>query len=161
MIGLVEEVLHMLSYLHIHHNNNSGDSNSNSNDNEWLVKTLEKEILLTIQLFFTYANNDNNNNDFMKEIITCFANTLPILIPKLLSILSPITTTTTTTTRYDAKCRAVALECLSVLPRYLSYPIIHPYRKIVVKGLIGVLNDPKRAIRSLAAQVRNAWILME
>ena len=114
MIGLLEHVLHMLSYLQNHHNNTTS---SDSNDNDWLIIALEKDILLIIQLFFTYATKDNNDDtkdtDFMKDMIICLSQFVPILIPKLLTILL------NNNNRYDAKCREVALECLCLVELFV------------------------------------------
>jgi hypothetical protein len=64
-----------------------------------------------------------------------------------------------------AKTRAMALECLSLLPKYLllqtSYAKLFPYRKNVILGLKKVLDDKKRAIRQLAMKVSNEWILID
>lgn len=62
----------------------------------------------------------------------------------------------------EAKLRAIALESLLLLPKYISqYSTLFPYRKMVSKGLVKVLDDRKRAIRQLAVKVRNAWMLMK
>ena len=60
----------------------------------------------------------------------------------------------------SAAVRALCLQCLQEMIR-LPYNSIHPVRKNVVNGLSFALDDPKRAVRKLAAKVRNAWIVMD
>lgn len=60
----------------------------------------------------------------------------------------------------SAAMRAQALQCIYEL-RTLPYQALHPVRKTVVNGLSFALDDPKRAVRKLAAKVRNAWIVLE
>lgn len=56
--------------------------------------------------------------------------------------------------------RALAIECLARFPALISYPALFPFRARIVKALAVALNDNKRAVRMLAAKVRNQWILL-
>jgi hypothetical protein len=42
-----------------------------------------------------------------------------------------------------------------------AYARLHPLRDTVAKGLRPALDDKKRAVRRLAARVRNEWLVME
>ena len=41
----------------------------------------------------------------------------------------------------------------------LQYFLLHPYCVSVVRGLLGPLDDPKRAVRRAAVRVRNTWLV--
>ena len=58
-----------------------------------------------------------------------------------------------------ARSRSIALKCLLKI-RNFPYPKIHPYKNKVVKGVGKVTDDRKRAIRLLAAKVRNEWLIL-
>ena len=58
-----------------------------------------------------------------------------------------------------ARSRSIALKCLLKI-RNFPYPKIHPYKNKVVKGVGKVTDDRKRAIRLLAARVRNEWLIL-
>lgn len=60
----------------------------------------------------------------------------------------------------SAKLRATAVESLSTITDHIIYIKLHPYKKIVQKGLVKVLDDKKRAVRHLAGKVRNKWLMM-
>jgi hypothetical protein len=60
----------------------------------------------------------------------------------------------------SAAMRAQALQCIHEM-RTLPYKALHPVRKTVINGLSFALDDHKRAVRKLAAKVRNAWIVIE
>jgi hypothetical protein len=60
-------------------------------------------------------------------------------------------------TEPQAKVRATALRCLLSLLQ-LPYHNIHAVKGNVVKGLQKVTDDNKKAIRLLAAKVRNKYI---
>lgn len=56
--------------------------------------------------------------------------------------------------------RASALRCLLLVPA-MPYTKLHPLVPVVAKGLYGVLDDDRRSIRSLAARVRNEWLVLK
>ena len=59
-----------------------------------------------------------------------------------------------------AKLRGMALECLLQMSRLYSYHKLFPVKKMILKGLHKVLDDKKRAIRILAAKVRNEYSVL-
>jgi DNA repair/transcription protein MET18/MMS19 len=61
--------------------------------------------------------------------------------------------------RVPAFLRAAAVDCLRGFTA-LPYHRLHPVRPEVVKGLLPVLDDPKRAVRRLAAACRNEWMTL-
>ena len=43
----------------------------------------------------------------------------------------------------------------------LEYPRVHPYKKLVIKGLAAALDDRKAAVRYMAAKARNKWMVLK
>ena len=41
----------------------------------------------------------------------------------------------------------------------LPYYLLHPHCAAVASGLLGPLDDPKRAVRRTAVRVRNTWLV--
>jgi len=84
----------------------------------------------------------------------------PILshIHSLVPLLLQIAQQESTSLPGSAAVRALALRCLWKL-HALPHRVLHPMRDMVIKGLAVVLNDNKRAVRKLAAKVRNVWIV--
>ncbi|KAK4634572.1 MMS19 nucleotide excision repair [Fulvia fulva] len=60
-----------------------------------------------------------------------------------------------------AKVRAKALQCLSLVPKQLKPEAVIPYRRPVVKKLLGCLDDGKRDVRHEAVKCRTAWLALE
>lgn len=60
-----------------------------------------------------------------------------------------------------AKSRRTALDCLSDICDAYPYHQLFPIQKLVLKGLLSVLDDKKRAVRLQAAKVRNSWSTIE
>ena len=59
-----------------------------------------------------------------------------------------------------AKLRCMALECLLKMCELYPYHKLYPVKKIILKGLQNVVDDKKRAIRILAAKVRNEYSVL-
>lgn len=59
-----------------------------------------------------------------------------------------------------AKTRAGALRCL-LLMSALPYRQLHPVKQTVLRGTALILDDKKRAVRRLAAKVRNEWSVLQ
>lgn len=60
-----------------------------------------------------------------------------------------------------AKTRAKALQCLALVPRQLKQESVVPYRRPVVKKLLGCLDDAKREVRREAVRCRSAWLALD
>ncbi|KAF2172963.1 hypothetical protein M409DRAFT_16914 [Zasmidium cellare ATCC 36951] len=60
-----------------------------------------------------------------------------------------------------AKVREKALQCLTLVPRQLKSEAVVPYRRPVVKKLLGCLDDAKRNVRAAAVKCRSAWLALE
>lgn len=60
-----------------------------------------------------------------------------------------------------AKTRAKALQCLALVPRQLKQESVLPYRRPVVKKLLGCLDDKKRDVRAEAVRCRSAWLALD
>ena len=60
-----------------------------------------------------------------------------------------------------AKMRYMALECLLQMSRLYPYHKLFPVKKLILKGLQKVVDDKKRAIRILAAKVRNEYSVLK
>ena len=54
-----------------------------------------------------------------------------------------------------------ALQCLRLFPGKVKDSNLLPYRNAVTRGLMKVLDDPKRHIRKAAVECRAAWINMD
>ena len=54
-----------------------------------------------------------------------------------------------------------ALRCLRIFPGRVKDSTLLPYKNAVVRGLLGVLDDPKRGVRKEAVECRAAWINMD
>lgn len=59
------------------------------------------------------------------------------------------------------KVRAKALQCLTLVPRQLKPESVMPYRRPVVKKLLGCLDDAKRNVRAEAVRCRSAWLALD
>lgn len=57
--------------------------------------------------------------------------------------------------------RQGALRCLTLLPTQFRREIVVPFRRQVVKRLMGCLDDRKRAVRSAAVRCRTAWLSLD
>ncbi|EEY59758.1 uncharacterized protein PITG_22358 [Phytophthora infestans T30-4] len=55
--------------------------------------------------------------------------------------------------------RHAALECLAKLAT-IPYELVHPYKDIVLRKLLLVLDDRKRLVRHMAVRVRNQWSIL-
>ncbi|KAK4560644.1 hypothetical protein LTR86_005222 [Recurvomyces mirabilis] len=60
--------------------------------------------------------------------------------------------------RNTAEVRAKSLVCLALLPRQLKAETVVPFRRQVVKRLMGCLDDTKRNVRFEAVRCRTAWL---
>ncbi|EME49247.1 hypothetical protein DOTSEDRAFT_163453 [Dothistroma septosporum NZE10] len=60
-----------------------------------------------------------------------------------------------------AQVRAKALQCLALVPKQLKLEAVIPYRRPVVKKLLGCLDDGKRNVRHEAVKCRTAWLALE
>ncbi|KAI5370298.1 Putative DNA repair/transcription protein MET18/MMS19 [Septoria linicola] len=67
----------------------------------------------------------------------------------------------TTTPLNEARVRAKALRCLALIPKQLKSEAVIPYRRPVVKKLLGCLDDAKRNARLEAVRCRSAWLALE
>lgn len=56
------------------------------------------------------------------------------------------------------KVRVSALRCLRTFPGKVKDSALLPYRKAVVRGLLIVLDDPKRNVRKEAVDCRAKWL---
>lgn len=59
------------------------------------------------------------------------------------------------------RVRAAALRCLGVFPVAMKTEDLHQFKKKVIKGLIPVLDDPKRGVRKEAVECRARWFGVE
>ncbi|RLN96371.1 hypothetical protein BBJ28_00024719 [Nothophytophthora sp. Chile5] len=57
------------------------------------------------------------------------------------------------------KDRQYALECLAKLAT-IPYELVHPYKDVVLRKLLAVLDDRKRFVRHTAVRVRNQWSIL-
>ncbi|KAK3167110.1 hypothetical protein OEA41_010235 [Lepraria neglecta] len=60
-----------------------------------------------------------------------------------------------------ASVRHNALRCLHIFPGRVKDSTLLPYRNSVTRGLLGVLDDPRRHIRKEAVECRAAWFNMD
>lgn len=61
----------------------------------------------------------------------------------------------------SANVRHNALRCLRIFPGRVKDSTLLPYKLIVTRGLLNVLDDPKRNIRKEAVECRAAWFNMD
>ena len=61
----------------------------------------------------------------------------------------------------SAKVRDNALRCLRIFPGKVQGSTLLPYRNQVTKGLLNVLDDPKRHVRKEGVECRAAWFNMD
>ncbi|KAL9036766.1 MAG: hypothetical protein Q9214_005995 [Letrouitia sp. 1 TL-2023] len=79
----------------------------------------------------------------------------------LSSLIGRLLRLTATRDTNTPKIRFNALHCLRCLPRKFSESVVVSYRTPVTRGMVEVLDDPKRHIRQEAAQCRAAWLVMD
>jgi len=53
--------------------------------------------------------------------------------------------------------RIASLRCLAILPAQLSFSAVEPFKKMVIRKVGEVLDDPKRNVRKEAVDCRHAW----
>ena len=58
---------------------------------------------------------------------------------------------------HPQKVRSASLRCLQTFPGKVKDSALLPYRKAVIRGLLTVLDDPKRAVRKNAVDCRSKW----
>ena len=68
---------------------------------------------------------------------------------------------TTTAKKDPPRVRASALQCLTVVSGRLRIELVLPFRRQVVKRLIGALDDKRRAVRIEAVRCRAKWIELD
>ena len=61
----------------------------------------------------------------------------------------------------EPRVRSKALRCLALVPKQLKQEAVIPYRRPVVKKLLGCLDDSKRSVRLEAVKCRSAWLALE
>ena len=57
--------------------------------------------------------------------------------------------------------RANALRCLKVFPGRVKQSNLLPVKSAVTRGMMKVLDDPKREVRKEAVDTRTAWLNMD
>jgi len=60
-----------------------------------------------------------------------------------------------------ASVRHNALRCLRIFPGRVKESTLLPYKDNVTRGLLGILDDPKRHVRKEAVECRAAWFNMD
>lgn len=61
----------------------------------------------------------------------------------------------------SANVRHNALRCLRIFPGRIKDSTLLPYKNAVTRGLLNVLDDPKRIVRKEAVECRAAWFNMD
>ena len=61
----------------------------------------------------------------------------------------------------SANVRHNALRCLRIFPGDMKDSTLLPYKSTVTRGLLNVLDDPKRNVRKEAVECRAAWLNMD
>ena len=61
----------------------------------------------------------------------------------------------------SANVRHNALRCLRIFPGTVKDSTLLPYKSTVTRGLLNVLDDPKRNVRKEAVECRAAWLNMD
>lgn len=59
------------------------------------------------------------------------------------------------------KVRSASLRCLRTFPGKVKDSALLPYRKAVIRGLMTVLDDPKRAVRKEAVDCLSKWLSLD
>ena len=59
------------------------------------------------------------------------------------------------------RVRHTALRCLRVFPGKVKDSALLPYKTVVTRRLMTVLDDPKRRVRKEAVDCRAAWFNMD
>lgn len=88
---------------------------------------------------------------YISEYSSLLGPHLGAIVPQLLSI----------SQTHAPRARAASLECIFTISQTTPYITLHPMKTVVVKGLVKTLDDPKAAVRLLAAKARNAWISLK
>jgi DNA repair/transcription protein MET18/MMS19 len=81
------------------------------------------------------------------EIISSHLDTM---IPNLLKLIDYSSSNPSTV-------RISSLRCLAILPTHLAFDKIDSFKKVVIRRLGTILDDPKRVIRKEAVDCRHAW----
>uniref|UniRef100_A0A7S1HYB5 MMS19 nucleotide excision repair protein n=1 Tax=Eutreptiella gymnastica TaxID=73025 RepID=A0A7S1HYB5_9EUGL len=102
--------------------------------------------------------NDTSTKPYVVSTLgtlqSIFAASTPAMKDTFATILEPLLVFATF--KHAAFAR---LTCVQIIQSFTSLPfsILRPYKPMVTKRLIDVLDDPKRAIRKCATDTRNKW----
>ena len=66
-----------------------------------------------------------------------------------------------TQARAPPKLRASALQCLALMPSNLRGNVLIPFRRNVIKRLVGALDDGKRMVRVEAVRCKARWVELD
>ncbi|RPA86211.1 ARM repeat-containing protein [Ascobolus immersus RN42] len=94
-------------------------------------------------LYVTITESPGAAKEHMKSLIT-----------RLLKAASEVSTN-------PPRVRASALRCLKTFPSVIGNDDVRPYKSLVVRSLVPVLDDPKRAVRKEAVTCRAKWIAID
>jgi DNA repair/transcription protein MET18/MMS19 len=97
------------------------------------------------QIIETFSNNISTFSD--DKVLSTYASTLVVAMLKNCTVVD----------MPEHKVRVAALKYLALLPGTVRYDLLHPYKPRVLKDLAKALDDPKRAVRKEAVDVRTKW----
>jgi DNA repair/transcription protein MET18/MMS19 len=122
------------------------------------LATLVPPLLQTLDL------TSSQDQDIKASTLTIFESVLihdPELVAEHTASLVTRLLNATAVPANEAKVRARALQCLALVPKQLKREGVVPFRRQIVKKLMGVLDDGKRSVRAEAVKCRTAWLALE
>lgn len=132
----------------------------------WLPYSIIESSLASLMpsLLQSLDLNDGADQAVKYSTLTVFESLLmhdPIVAAEHSASLITRLLNATSTPGNIAKVRAKALQCLTLVPQQLKTESVVPYRRPVVKKLLGCLDDAKRNVRAAAVKCRSAWLALE
>ncbi|KAK5171553.1 hypothetical protein LTR04_001809 [Oleoguttula sp. CCFEE 6159] len=140
----------------------------------WLpYPIIEAEIAVLVPLLLQSLDLSSDETAAVDDVKAATVGTLMTILaqnPTALnehagSLISRLLTTITMPDAKGAKAapvkvRTAALQCLTLVPAQLKGEVVLPFRKQVVKKLMGALDDKRRAVRGEAVRCRSRWMDM-
>ena len=110
-----------------------------------------------IDTFLAVAEGDSTEQGTISEhastlVSSMLKNSMVQEISSMVRTL-PVVTLTITSILFQ-RIRIAALRYLAILPSIVRYDVLHPYKSTVIRELVKVLDDPKRAVRKEAVDAR-------
>ncbi|KAF1986114.1 hypothetical protein K402DRAFT_446653 [Aulographum hederae CBS 113979] len=124
------------------------------------LNSLVPLLLQTLDLPSPSPSSPDVKSATLSTLLTTLLQTPTSLSPHITSLISRLLTVAAQ--KHDPPgVRAMALQCLTLVPGRLRLELLVPLRRQVVKRLTGALDDGRRGVRGEAVRCRGKWIELD